>query len=36
MKSKYFGSRTAALLMFLFLVAAKLKDKLFRRRANEV
>jgi len=36
MKSKYFGSRAAALLMFLFLVIAKFKEKVFGRRAHEV
>jgi hypothetical protein len=36
MKPKYFGSRAVALLMFLFLVIAKVKDKLQRRRAHEV
>ena len=36
MKQKYFGSRAAAVLMFLFLVIAKAKDKLQRRRAHEV
>ena len=35
MKAKYFGSRMAGLLMFIFLVLAKLKDRLTRGRAHE-
>ena len=35
MKAKYFGSRAAALLMFIFLVLAKLKDRLARGRAHD-